>query len=49
MLGIAERRLAELAGHPPGDCAMCRAAGRVMCRSVWVGVCRQREREPNVT
>ena len=49
-LGMVERRLAELAGHPPGHCAMCRAAGRVTVQQVfWVAVCWQRERQPNVT
>ena len=36
-LGTVERRLAELAGHPPGCCELCTAAANVTVQQVyWV-------------
>ena len=34
-LGTVERRLAELAGHPPGCCELCTAAAAVTARGVY--------------
>jgi hypothetical protein len=41
-LGTVERRLAELAGHPPGHCQLCTAAANVTVHQVyWVAACWQ--------
>ena len=34
-LGTVERRLAELAGHPPGHCQLCKAAANVTVQQVY--------------
>ncbi len=42
-LAMVERRLAELAGHPPNHCALCKAAaaGPSVHYVYWVAACWQ--------